>query len=72
MKEIRDSDDFARTGFCRFAGGILYPSLYKGGRTDNNGWINAELLNGWESVDLGSEPTDSVEPDPPVIEVGDD
>jgi DNA modification methylase len=35
MKDIRESEDFARTGFCLSTGGILYPRLYKPDRTDN-------------------------------------
>ena len=34
MNEMRESEDFARTGFCPFAGGIFYPSLYRWRRTD--------------------------------------
>jgi hypothetical protein len=34
MKEMRDSDDAARTGFCLSTGGILYPRLYRRHRTD--------------------------------------
>jgi hypothetical protein len=48
MKETWESEDFARTGLFLSTGGILYPSLYRGGRT--------ELVSRLTGLDAGIAP----------------
>src|SRR5437660_912044 len=50
MKETRESDDFARTGFFRSTGGILYPSLYNFGRTESNASARSSTVEGCASL----------------------
>src|SRR5690348_13538817 len=70
MKETRESEDFARVGFCLFAGGILYPSLYRRRRTASTprGFDHYGLLR------LSEQDIDVVKPDEPTVSAcdGDD